>query len=127
MSDDNLTWQDHWEAAAGEERQAYDSRPLQELLDALQNGYFGGYFNLPYSIAARASLAEAGWPLYDVLRRDVDYLHRYHCAAALLKLLGETPWEAVHLSATIHDLNKNLADLQRLLEERIGPRPDNGV
>lgn len=53
-------WRDEWGDYAGTERQTYDRRPVNELLEAVQRGKFGEYHTIWYAIAAKATLAEAG-------------------------------------------------------------------
>jgi len=79
-------FQEQWEQEAEKERAGYDSRPVSALLTDVRAGRFGSYYQLWHSIGARGSLAEAGSLLADVLESDADYLHRYHCAAALITI-----------------------------------------
>jgi hypothetical protein len=117
-----MTWQDSWENAAADERAQYDARPVSELITHIQKGWFGTYYTIWHSIAMRAKLEQAGWPLFDVLRSNANYLNRYHCAAALLRLLGNSPFEAVHLSADIPNREHNLEVIERELINRLGTR-----
>lgn len=113
-------WQEAWEAHARGELDSLRVRPVTELLDLVRAGRFGGYFVLWDAIAERATLAEAGWQLFAVLLSDADYLDRYHCAAALLKLLGSDTWEPVQLTAGQEEARRaRLAQLQAELEHRI--------
>lgn len=117
-------WHDLWEEHADAERQSQDRRPVSSLLEAVRQRKFGDYYTLWYAIAAKATLVEAGWTLFAVLESpDIDYLHRYHCAAALLQLIGDLRFEQVELSAARFPLAENLAEVRRVLEARIGPRP----
>ncbi|HEY4416285.1 MAG TPA: hypothetical protein VGO57_11385 [Verrucomicrobiae bacterium] len=79
-------FQEHWEQEADKERLIYDVRPVAELLADVRVKRFGNYYQIWTSIGSRASLAEAGSLLADVLESDVDYLNRYHCAAALISI-----------------------------------------
>ncbi len=57
-----------------------------------------------------------------MLESEAGYLvERYHCAAALLQLLGESHLQAVDLSAE-WGRAKNLVRVGEILEQRIGPR-----
>jgi hypothetical protein len=124
MSDEPeyANWQEAWEAEARGELDALRARPTSELLELVRAGRFGGYFVLWDAIAERSTLDEAGWPLFTVLASDADYLDRYHCADALLKLLGGETWEPVQLTAGDEQVRQaNLAQLRAELERRIGP------
>ena len=114
-------WRELWDEHADAERQSQDRRPVSKLLEAVRRCKFGDYYTLWLAIAAKATLAEAGWTLLAVLESDVDYLHRYHCAAALLQLIGDLKFEPVELSAARFPLAENLAQVRRVLETRLGP------
>jgi hypothetical protein len=120
-------WRDLWDEHADAERQAQDPLPVGKLLEAVRRRKFGDYYTLWYAIAAKATLVEAGWILLDVLESDIDYLHRYHCAAALLQLIGDLKFEPVELSATHFPLAGNLAQVRRVLEVRLGPPPTHST
>jgi hypothetical protein len=127
MSDapEYANWQEAWEAHARGELDGLRARPVPELLSLVRAGRFGGYFVLWDAIAERATLAEAGWPLFAALMSNADYLDRYHCADALLKLLGTRIWEPVLLTAGDGEARQvRLAQLRAELEHRVGP--DNG-
>jgi hypothetical protein len=119
-----MTWQDHWEEFTAAERAACDKACLEVLLGDVCGGQFGRYHQIWPAIAARASLEQAGWTLYEVLGRDIDYLHRYHCADALLALIGDAPLKAVDLAGGHAGVSNNLETLEALLTSRIGDRPD---
>jgi len=114
-------WRETWEHHADQERAKLDAVPVSELIARVKLGRFGDYYNIWYSIADRARLDEVGWALFSVLESRADYLHRYHCAAALLRLLGETRLQAVDVSAE-WGRAKNLGQIERVLEQRLGPR-----
>ena len=74
-------------------------------------------------IKDRATVEAAGWLLFDVLNRPIDYLYRYHCAAALLGLLKISHLEPVQLSSDNHNREANLEAVRVLLEKAIGRHP----
>jgi len=55
-----------------------------------------------------ATLKEAGWVLFDTLNKKIDYLYRYHCAAALLALLKVSHIQPVQLSGANHNIEENI-------------------
>lgn len=120
------TWQDHWDEAADDEYRSMEERPLSELLADAGSGRFGSYYTIWRVIGRKAALAEAGWVLFAVLEGEADYLHRYHCAGALLELLRNIGMEPVDLSADHKAKRENLARLRRQLVSRIG-EPDKVI
>jgi hypothetical protein len=116
-------WREQWENAAGEDRKRLDELPVDLLLADVDAGRYGDYYNIWYSIAGRATLDQGGWILFDVLNRRIDYLFRYHAAAALLQLLGETRLKAVDLSGDRPEREDNLRLIESRLRQKIGERP----
>lgn len=115
-----VNWQDRWEAAAEEERKRMDAAEPSELLAAIRDRRFGNYFTIWYALAAKSTLPESGWTLYRTLCLDVDYLYRYHCAAALLQLMGEGSVTPVDLSADHPGRDAAMAALGSRLAELVG-------
>jgi hypothetical protein len=118
------TWQDRWEEAADAELKRMETRTMTELLADIGVGRFGSYFVIWYVIASRSTLVEAGWTLFRTLASDADYLHRYHCAAALLQLMGEVTLKPLELSADHPGRGPALAALRLRLAGMIGERAD---
>ena len=118
-----MTWQDQWEDAAARERASYEEMPVALLLERVRKGLYGSYSQIWAVIAERAELSEAGWPLFDVLKRDIDYLYRMPCADALLSLMVCDEFQPADLGGTHDQVADNLSDVRSMLEEQIGPRP----
>jgi len=114
-------WRATWDQHADHERDTLHDLPLRELIARVQSGQFGDYDTIWSAIVDRAQLPEVGWTLFAVLESSVAYLHRYHCATVLLRLLGETRLQAVDV-ATEWGRVKNLGSLAHVLVQRIGPR-----
>jgi hypothetical protein len=114
-------WCTTWDQHADQERDTLSDLPVSDLIARVKSGQFGDYYTIWSTIAGRAQLPEVGWTLFSVLESSVAYLHRYHCATALLRLLGETRLQAVDLSAEWGRV-KNLGPLASVLEQQIGPR-----
>jgi len=109
-------WRAEWETHADAERDHFDARPVSDLLRQVQAGQFGGYYNLWPAIAARAILQEAGWILFEILTQtEIPYLDRYHCAAALLRLMGQTEIQPVQLASERQGMDTHLPKLKALL------------
>lgn len=113
-------WRDRWDEYSKIEREEMESLPFKRLLDNIRQGKYGRYYTIWYVIAERSSLEEAGWVLFQVLKKDIDYLYRYHSAAALIELLGDNEFEPVDLSTDHEKIQDNIDRLNRILIERIG-------
>lgn len=121
------TWQDRWEEAAVEERTRMEAAGPSELLANIRDGRFGDYFVIWRIVAEKSTLHVAGWTLYDVLAGSADYLCRYHCAAALLQMMGEDTYKPVDLSAGHPGRRDALAAVGLRLAELIGQCPPSCV
>lgn len=104
-----------------------EALPVEQLLDRIRKGLFGQYYNIWRAVGRRSTLEDAGWVLFEVLESDVDYLYRYHCAAALLKLLGDVALAPVDLSGNHSAVEGNISSVRSILEGRIGPPPQRSA
>ncbi len=118
----NADWKEQYEDAADDEEARYRRRPVAELLTDVKAGRVGEYATIWRVIGERGEVARVGWELMDFLRSPAPYLARYHCAAALLRLLGWHEFEAVQLSALSPDLDANLERVDAVLVQTIGVR-----
>ena len=121
-----MDWREHWEQDAQAEYEAFCASSLDTLLDRVAGMRLGSHYMIWPAIAAKGNLQRAGWPLYRFTRSGAPYLHRYHCAAALLTLLGTTEYAPSQL--TVEHLNPGpwLDEVAKVLESRIGP-PDRAA
>ncbi len=115
-------WRDKWEQDATAERRRQDKTPVAQLLADIQHKKFGEHYGIWYSVGERATLQQAGWILFNILQSDVDYLHRYHCAAALIKLAWLKQFEPVQLSGGNHPYRENLQRVEEILKEQLGSK-----
>jgi hypothetical protein len=113
-------WRTQYEVAAEQEAARLARASDRELLEMVKTRKTGGYFALWRILGARAPTPEICWRLYDVLVSDRDYLDRYHCADALLKLLRCSEFEAVQLSADWPAVPGNLQILRGIVERAVG-------
>ena len=67
------------------ERARFDAMPVAEVLAEAAAGRFGECYAIWKSIGARATPA-ANAQLLDFLASDAEFLHRYHCAGALIAI-----------------------------------------
>jgi hypothetical protein len=114
-------WRARYEQEATAELASYNKRPVAELVRQVKERRYSTYFSIWHSLGRRATLEQAGWALLEVLKSEPEYLHRYHCASALLALMGKSRAEAVHYSSDKVDRWANLEVLEKELRERIGP------
>jgi hypothetical protein len=84
-------WQDHYDLGLASERAEVDGVPVEQLLARVAAGRVGRYYTIWYSIAQRASPKEALPVLVDSLWALDDKLDQFHCAVAILHLLGDEP------------------------------------
>jgi hypothetical protein len=115
-----MNWRERYEIEAASELAEYEQKSLDVLFNQIRSRQYGRYFSLWRAIASRAQLEQAGWLLFEVLQTESDYLQRYHCAGALLSLMGLNRTDAVNYSADSADRFKNLHDLKVALSDRIG-------
>ena len=116
-----MNWRQDWEYHSEQNRKKLDAIPVEQLLRQVRNGQYGDYYSIWYSIAERSTLKQAGWILFEILSKKIDYLYRYHCAAALLSLLKVTHIEPVQLSGDEPNVvEENLKVVKALLEKTIG-------
>jgi hypothetical protein len=116
-------WKEQWEDAATDERERLSTTEVEKLLRDVRAGNYGNYYMIWYAIADNATLEQAGWILYNVLTADIDYLYRYHAAAALIQLLGDTHFQAVDLSGNPINIQTHLPKVREMLVQRIGAPP----
>lgn len=118
-----MHWKELWEKYSAEEAARMEETPVEELLEDIREGRFGEYYNIWRAVGRRSTLEESGWLLFSILERDIDYLYRYHCAAALLDLAGISSLSPVDLSGNHSEVSGNIETVRKVLEEILGPRP----
>jgi hypothetical protein len=128
MSNPPKHWKEQYEDAASEEKKRLSNMDVEKLLQNVRQGQYGDYHQIWYALAEKATLEQVGWTLYNILSSNIDYLHRYHAAAALLKLLeksGErTDLQPVQLSGSPIFIRDNLPKVRDILVQKLGtPAP----
>ena len=110
-------FQERWDGEAPRENTTFDKMSVRQLLELVRLKQWGDYHTLWNAIGSRATLPEAGPMLMEVLHSDVEYLNRYHCAAALIKIAGDKlrDWTPVQLSAGSHPYRENLKKVATIL------------
>jgi hypothetical protein len=120
---DYANYQQQWENAAAAEFERLSSLPLAALISQVRASDFGNYYQLWRAISSKATLQEAGWVLFDVLDSNVDYLCRYHSAAALINISAGvlSDWKPEQLSADrAYPVRQNLKQVEKELVAAIG-------
>jgi hypothetical protein len=118
-----MDWRERWEDDSQAEYDQFCELALETLLARVATMKLGSHCQIWEAIAAKEDLRTAGWPLFGFVSSGAPYLHRYHCAAALLTLLKLSKYQAAQL--TVEHLNpaRALADVAKILASRVGPRP----
>lgn len=110
-------FQEWWEKNAKVELQHFDAMPVLAIVDAIRAGRLGEFYQIWRSLAQRARPDEANDLLLSFLSSQAEYLHRNHCAAALIQINHLTEWQPEELSASsVHPVAKNLEKVR----ERLG-------
>ena len=89
--EERVNWQDIWEQNARQEQEDLSHLTEQELLTRLDNGQIDQYFQIWDAFAEKGTPQSSAIPLWNFLRDnpgEAPMLHRYHCTAALFKILG---------------------------------------
>jgi hypothetical protein len=92
-----MHWRDRWEYEAGREAECMNRLTEGELLRRIERGKPGDYYSIWRAIGGKGSVQRAAMVLWRFLQANPGEewtLHRYHCAAALFRVLG-TPDPAV--------------------------------
>ena len=93
-------FQQEFERLAGLEKERFDRLSVSDLILEVRAGRLGECYQIWRSLGERASPREINELLLAYLSSGADYLHRYHCAAALIAVNGiGTAWEPAQLSA----------------------------
>jgi hypothetical protein len=109
-------YQEHYERVAEAEGKRFDAMPVAAIVSDIEAGRFGESYQIWSSLGKRAKPAEANELLLSFLASNTDYLHRYHCAAALIQINQLTGWEPHQLSAeTTQPVAKNLEKVRAQL------------
>lgn len=117
-------FQERFEKASIEEKARYDAMPLAQMLEEIRAGRYGTNYQIWHSVAPRATITDIGWLFYHILESDTDYLNRYHCAAALLRIFNPFPDVLKPEKLTgrkKYNVDQHLAEYRDRLEEQIGP------
>ena len=86
-----MHWRDRWDMEARREARALQALPEGELLERIERGSLGHYYQVWHTIGAKGTISQSAMVLWAFLCRhpgEEYVLHRYHCAAALFQILG---------------------------------------
>jgi hypothetical protein len=88
-----MHWRDRYEYEAKREAENLGKQTEQELLKRIQTGNLGSYFQIWYEIGKKGTLKDSAMVLLEFLQQhpgDNSMHHRYHCSAALLRIVYGT-------------------------------------
>jgi len=86
-----MNWRDRWEYEAEREAQSLKRLSERELLERVQSGNLGRYYSIWRAIGSKGTVRGAAMVLWRFLEANPGekMMHdRYHCAAALFRVLG---------------------------------------
>ena len=86
----NMHWKERWEMEAGFEHERYSLLSEQELLERVEQDRTGLYYTIWRVIGDKGTIQNTPMVLWEYLRAhpgEYYMLQRYHCAAALFKIL----------------------------------------
>ena len=110
-------FQEWWEKEAKAEAQRFDAMPVSVIVNEIRAGRLGEFYQIWRSLAQRARPDEVNDLLLSFLSSQAEYLHRYHCAAALIQINHFTEWQPEDLSASpTYPVAQNLEKVR----ERLG-------
>jgi hypothetical protein len=120
-------WREQYEASADQEMAAMSKWTDEQLLAAIRQANTGGYYTIWQVVGSRKPTAQLCWILIGILESNRDYLDRYHCAAALIRLIGASEFEPVHLSAGGEVRKQSIARMKALVEKLVGLQSSHSV
>lgn len=85
-----MDWRDRWEYEARLETEKYQKQSEQQILRQIQEERLGSYYQIWTVIGQKGTLENSALVLLEYLQQhpgEKNMLQRYHCAAALLKIL----------------------------------------
>ena len=109
-------FQEHFAEQAEAEVRRYALMSVAEIITEIQEGRLGECYQIWHVLGERAAPQEANELLLAFLSSPAEYLHRYHCAAALIQINKLTDWKPEQLSADqTHTVARNLEEVRRQL------------
>ncbi len=125
-----MHWRDRYEYESSQEYERLLELGEEALVSMVENDRLGLYFAIWRVLARKGTLTRAAMPLWEYLQRSPgksNMLNRYHCAAALFKILGmpdpasenelrkRVQWDHQGEEARQHALT----ELRKLIERKI--------
>ena len=114
-------FQESWEIEAGKESDSYMALSTADLIRQIHHGEYGQYFTIWRAVAAKCDLSAVVDKMLEILKSDLDYLIRYHCAEALISLSGgyTNGFRAVQLSGRRkYDVDRHLKEFEDYLKNQ---------
>lgn len=128
-----MHWKDRWEFESSKEYETLLKLDEKELLNRIENGKTGFYFNIWRAIGKNGTLKNSWEVLLNFLKNnpgDINMLNRYHCANALFLLMGtpdpasksklrkEVQWDHEGEEKRLEAITKLKKRILKLLEEK---------
>lgn len=117
-----MEFKEAWEAEAEKEYDFYLAQPASYLEEAVRSGNYGNYYQIWEVLPSKSSLERIGWDLFDILKLDLPYLTRLHCAQALVKMSDSADHgiQAAQVSAEAQfNVPQNLEVLRGIIERKL--------
>ena len=86
-----MHWRDRYEYEAKRQSDAFNNYDEQQLLDRIEKNLLDPYFAIWRAIGKKGTIENSAMVLWRYLQRSPgqqNMLNRYHCSAALFKILG---------------------------------------
>ncbi len=113
-------FQDRWEQEAERELSEFGRLSSAELAQRLSDGQYGVHFTFWRVLADKCKLVDVFEPMLRLLRSNADYLIRYHCADALIRLASVQGFEPIHLSANgPWNMDARLSEMEALIRAQL--------
>ncbi len=124
-----MHWKDIWEQRAKDTFIDYMSKSEDELLNLIQNTNWDSYYSIWKAIGKKGSKKKAAPILFEVIKSQTgenDDLIRYHCAAALFKILHIEYMDELRKTVqwNIESREKEMIELEQIINGPELPHAD---
>ena len=120
-----MEFRERWEELAEKEYDFYMSQPASFIEEAVRAGNFGNYYQIWEVVPTKLSLEKIGWDMFKVLKTDLPYLTRFHCAQALVQMTDASDHgiQAAMVSAEAQfNVPENLEKLKHIIENKLASK-----
>jgi hypothetical protein len=117
-----MEFRDAWEELAEKEYDFYMAQSASFLENAVRSGNYGNYYQIWEVLPSKTTLESIGWDLFEILKTDLPYLTRFHCAQALVEMSDSASHgiQAAQVSAEAqYNVPRNLEALKEIIENQM--------